>query len=236
MKTLTLTIDGKTCAGAAGQTILEIAQANGIEIPTLCFMKEVSPWGGCRMCIVEVGGIPKPIPSCATPATDGSVVVTKNERLDHLRKLTLELLFSERNHICPICPMNKGDCELQMSGYKFGIDGIRYPYLYPAFPVDLSGKYLGLDHNRCILCTRCVRVCDEIEGAHTWDVKGRGSDARVVSDLDTPWGASQTCTSCGKCVNVCPVGALVKKGRAIGEMVKRQDFLPYLSNMREVKK
>ncbi len=221
MNTLTLTIDGKTCTGAAGQTILEIAQANGIEIPTLCYMKEVSPWGGCRMCIVEVAGIPKPVPSCATPATDGSVVVTKNERLDHLRKLTLELLFSERNHICPICPMNKGDCELQMSGYKFGIDGIRYPYLYPAFPVDLSGKYLGLDHNRCILCTRCVRVCDEIEGAHTLDLGNRGVKSQIIVDLNTTFGASTTCTNCGACVSACPTGALFDKDAAFRGVLKR---------------
>ena len=125
-KEITVTIDGKKCVGTQGQTILEIASANGITIPTLCFMKNLSPWGGCRMCIVEIAGSPKAVPSCATPAADGSTVVTNNDRLQHLRKLTLELLFSERNHVCPICPMNKGDCDLQQQGYKFGIDAIRY--------------------------------------------------------------------------------------------------------------
>jgi bidirectional [NiFe] hydrogenase diaphorase subunit len=93
-----------------------------------------------------------------------------------------------------------------------------------------------VDRNRCVLCTRCVRVCDEIEWAHTWDVKGRGINARVITDLDTPWGESDTCTSCGKCVRVCPVGAIVEKGQPVGEMVKRHDFLPHLAKMREAKK
>ena len=213
-KEITVTIDGKKCAGTQGQTILEIASANGITIPTLCFLKNLSPWGGCRMCIVEVVGSPKVVPSCATPANDGSAIITNNDRLQHLRKLTLELLFSERNHICPICPMNKGDCDLQQQGYRFGIDAIRYPYLYPAFPVDLSGKFLGIDHNRCILCTRCVRTCDEVEGVHTLDIGSRGVKNQIVVDLNTTFGASNSCTNCGACVSACPTGALFDKNAA----------------------
>ena len=90
-----------------------------------------------------------------------------------------------------------------------------------------------MDHNRCILCTRCVRVCDEVEGAHTWDIMGRGTDARVITDLAQPWGESDTCTSCGKCVSVCPTGALFEKGKAVTEMVKHRDLLPSLLTMRE---
>jgi len=142
-KEISLTIDGKPCKGALGQTILQVAGDNGIEIPTLCYLKNLSPWGGCRMCIVEVRGSPKVVPACATPATDGSTVITNSERLQGLRRLTLELLFSERNHFCPICPMNKGDCDLQQQAYGFGIDSIRYPYLYPALLVDVSGNTSG---------------------------------------------------------------------------------------------
>jgi len=90
-----------------------------------------------------------------------------------------------------------------------------------------------IDQNRCILCTRCVRVCEEIEGAHTWDVMGRGIDANVITDLNQPWGSSETCTGCGKCVHVCPTGALFEKGRSVAEMLKRRNFLPYLTLMRE---
>ena len=91
-----------------------------------------------------------------------------------------------------------------------------------------SHERFAIDHNRCIMCTRCVRVCDEIEGAHTWDVMGRGLDARVVTDLGTPWGESPTCTSCGKCVQVCPTGALFEKGRPVASTKASRPFLPYL--------
>ena len=220
-KEITVTIDGKKCVGTQGQTILEVAHANGIKIPTLCYMKNLSPWGGCRMCIVEIAGSPKVVPSCATPATDGTTVVAHSDRLHDLRKLTLELLFSERNHICPICPLNKGDCGLQHQGYVHGIDAVRYPYLYPTFPVDLTGKYLGFDHNRCILCTRCVRTCDEVEGVHTLDIGNRGVKNQIIVDLNTTFGKSTTCTNCGACVSACPTGALFDKDAAFhGSLAK----------------
>jgi formate dehydrogenase major subunit len=213
-KKITLTIDGRKCEGQAGQTILQIAQANGINIPTLCYLKHLSPWGGCRMCIVQVAGSPKVVPSCSTPAEDGKQIVTQNEYLEKLRRSTLELLFSERNHICPFCEMNDGDCELQQLGYRQGIDAISLPYLYPAWQADLSGKYIGLDPNRCVLCTRCVRACEEMEGTHTLDISHRGAMNHVVVDLGATFGASDTCTSCGACVAACPTGALFDKAAA----------------------
>lgn len=212
-KQITVTIDGKKCTGTAGQTILDIATANGVHIPTLCYLKELSPWGGCRVCIVEIKGSPKVVPSCATPAMDGSEVIAHSERLAMLRRNTLELLFSERNHICPICPSNKGDCDLQTRAYEHGMDSVRYPYLFPALPVDVSGKYFGIDHNRCILCTRCVRSCDEKEGTHTLDIAARGEKNRVVVDMNASFGTSDTCTQCGACVANCPTGALFDKAQ-----------------------
>lgn len=213
-KQISVTIDGKKCVGADGQTILQIATAYQIYIPTLCYLKHLSPWGGCRMCICEVGGSVKTVPACSTPAVDGSSYTTNSPRLQHLRRATLELLFSERNHICPFCPMNKGDCELQQQGYRHGMDSIRFPYLYPALPMDVSGRYFGLDHNRCILCTRCVRTCEEMEGTHTLDISNRGENNRVVVDLGSTFGASETCTLCGACVAACPTGALFDKAQA----------------------
>ena len=213
-KQITLTIDGKTCEGLAGQTILEIARANNVYIPTLCYLKQLTPWGGCRLCIVEIEGSPKAVPSCTTPAIDGSKVVTKTDRLYQLRKSTLELLFSERNHFCPICPYNKGDCGLQHQGYIHGIDHVRYQYLYPVQPVDVTAKYFGMDHSRCILCARCVRTCDEIEGTHTLDIAGRGIKNRVIVDMNRTYAESTTCTLCGACVANCPTGALFDKAAA----------------------
>jgi formate dehydrogenase major subunit len=213
-KKITLTIDGRRCDGQEGQTILQIAQAHDIYVPTLCYLKHLSTWGGCRMCIVEIVGSPKVVPACSTPALDGEQVVTHSNYLMKLRRHTLELLFSERNHVCPFCVMNQGDCELQLQGYRHGIDVIRFPYLYPALPVDLSGKYLGLDHNRCILCTRCVRTCEELEGTHTLDIANRGAKNRVVVDLGVTFGTSDSCTNCGACVAACPTGALFDKAAA----------------------
>jgi bidirectional [NiFe] hydrogenase diaphorase subunit len=126
--------------------------------------------------------------------------------------MTLELLLAERNHICSVCVAN-GQCELQELAARSGVDHVRYDYLWqPDLSVDATHPRFVLDENRCVLCTRCVRICDELEGAHTWDVSGRGVGSRVITDMATPWGDSITCTSCGKCVQACPTGALSHKG------------------------
>jgi bidirectional [NiFe] hydrogenase diaphorase subunit len=230
---LTLTIEGRECGGRADQTILEVAEENGIFIPTLCRLPGLTSVGACRLCLVEVRGSRKLLPACVTRIQEGMEVTVNSERLAGYRRLTLEMLFSERNHICSVCVAD-GHCELQSLAQRLGVDHIEMPYLHPRLPVDASHPRFVADHNRCILCTRCVRVCQEIEGAHTWDVMGRGVTARVITDLDRPWGESETCTGCGKCVQVCPTGALSEKGQAAGEMLKRRSFLPYLSRMREV--
>jgi bidirectional [NiFe] hydrogenase diaphorase subunit len=120
------------------------------------------------------------------------------------------------------------NCELQKLAVEFGLTHFDLPLLHPQATVDATHERFGIDHNRCILCTRCVRVCDEVEEAHTWDVMGRGTDARLITDLGIPWGRSATCTSCGKCVQVCPTGALFEKGRSVGEARRRRPYLPYL--------
>ncbi|MEX1021117.1 MAG: 4Fe-4S dicluster domain-containing protein [Litorilinea sp.] len=155
-----------------------------------------------------------------------------NERLDEYRHMTMELMFAERNHVCAACVMN-GNCELQGSAAAIGMDHVRYDYLHPDLPVDASHDRFVMDHNRCILCTRCVLVCDEIEGAHVWDVMGRGVNSRIISDLNSPWGNSQACTSCGKCVQVCPTGALTPHGSTVAEMEKHHDFLRWILDGRE---
>jgi bidirectional [NiFe] hydrogenase diaphorase subunit len=229
---LTLKIDDKDVSCRAGQTILEVARENGVEIPTLCALDGLSLWGGCRLCLVEVAGSPKLFAACATQCTEGMSVMTNSVRLQAYRKTILEMMFAERNHTCAVCVSN-GHCELQAMAQKLGVDHVRVPYRYPKLEVDSSHDRFRLDHNRCILCTRCVRVCDEIEGAHTKDVSGRGIKAAIIHDLNQPWGEAESCTVCGKCVHVCPTGALTDKGTAVAEMAKRRAFLPYLTLMRE---
>jgi bidirectional [NiFe] hydrogenase diaphorase subunit len=231
----TLKIDGKDYSGHEEETILDIARQNDIFLPTLCQIDGLSVAGACRLCLVEVKTWNnRLVPACTTHVEEGIEVSTRSERLDNYRRMILELLFSEGNHVCAVCVSN-GNCELQALAQKLGMDHVRFANLRPVRVVDMTHERFVLDRNRCILCARCVRVCDEIEGAHTWDVTGRGIDARVISDLDTPWGSSETCTRCGKCVNICPVGALVEKGRAVGEMVKHHDFLEYIAEMREAR-
>ena len=228
----TLKIDGRDFSARQEETILDVAKQNGIFIPRLCELSGLSTVGACRMCLVEVKGSNKLLPACVTRVEEGMEVTTNSDRLKKYQRSILELLLTERNHICSVCVSN-GHCELQTLAQKLDITHVHFPYRYPKVEVDASHDRFVVDHNRCILCTRCVRVCDEIEGAHTWDVMGRGIDAIVITDLDQPWGASETCTGCGKCVHVCPTGALSEKGRSVAEMLKRRQFLPYLTLMRE---
>ena len=229
---LTLQIDGKDVSCRSGQTILEVAQENGIYIPTLCFLDGLTIWGGCRLCVVEVAGSNKLLAACATQCSEGMQVSTSSPRLHKYRQVIVEMLLAERNHICSVCVSN-GHCELQSMAQKLGVNHARVPYRFPKLAVDSSNDRFRLDHNRCILCTRCVRVCGEIEGAHTKDVKGRGINSLIIHDLDQPWADATSCTACSKCVHVCPTGALTEKGTAVAEMEKRRQFLPYLTQMRE---
>ncbi len=227
-----LTIEGREIGAHESQTILDVAKENGIYIPTLCHLDGLSKVGACRLCMVEVKGSNKLLPACVTRVQQGMEVTVNSERLQAHRKMVLEFLFSERNHVCSICVVN-GHCELQDLALKLGITHITVPYRHPRMPIDASHPRFVADHNRCVLCTRCVRVCDEVEGAHVWDVMGRGKEAKVTTDLSQPWGMSQTCTECAKCINICPTGALSEKGKSAGEMSKRRQFLPYLTLMRE---
>ncbi len=227
----TLTIDGVEVSARADQTVLEVAREQNIFIPTLCHLDGLSDVGACRLCVVEVKNSPKLFPACVLQVQEGMEVTTKSERLLHHRRTILELLFAERNHICAVCVAN-GNCELQAMAESQGLTHVRLPYRNPKLEVDASHERFVADHNRCILCTRCVRVCSEIEGAHIWDVKGRGIDAMVITDLNQPWGTS-ACTRCGKCIQVCPTGALFDRSKVGSDHPKYPEFLPYLNMMRE---
>ena len=232
VKVKTLTIDNREVGAREDQTILEVARENQIFIPTLCDLPGLTSPGACRICLVEVKGVNRLLPACATSIAEGMEVTVNSPRLERYRRGILELLFAERNHVCSVCVTN-GHCDLQALALRLGMTHVHFPYQYPRLPVDASHEHFVADHNRCILCLRCVRVCDEIEGAHTWDVMSRGGQCRVITDLAQPWGSSESCTGCGKCVQVCPTGALSEKGKSVAEMSKRRQFLPYLTLMRE---
>ena len=231
VRVVTLNIDGRDLSAREDETIIEVCRENQIPIPSLCYLEGLSIWGACRLCLVELAGQGRLLAACSTRVTEGMQIQTNTEKLQRYRRTIVELLFAERNHVCSVCVSN-GHCELQYLAQKCGVDHVRVPYRQASYRVDSSHEMFRLDHDRCILCTRCVRVCDEIEGAHTWDVMGRGTECRVITDMAQPWGESDTCTSCGKCVQVCPTGALVRQGTSVGEMVKDQHFLPILARRR----
>lgn len=227
-------IDGQQITATEGQSVLDAAREAGITIPTLCHLEGVMDVGACRLCLVEVAGVNKLLPACVTQVADGMVVTTQSERLQNYRRMILELLFAERNHVCAVCVSN-GHCELQALAMNLGMDHVRFDYTFPKLEVDLTHRLFGMDHNRCVLCGRCVRVCWYVEGAGTKNFSGRGTGSRIISDLNQPWGESRTCTACGKCVHSCPTGALFEKGVTVAEMQKDRGKLEYIVTAREKK-
>jgi formate dehydrogenase major subunit len=210
MAKITLTIDGIEVQGQRGDTVLQVCQKNSIDVPSVCHFDCLSDIGVCRLCIIKVGG--RTNTACTMTASDGMEVGLDTPELNAMRKATIELLLAERNHYCMYCEMS-GDCELQKLAYRFGIDHIHYRPFYPKLPVDASRKYFVVDHNRCILCRRCVRACAELVGNHTLGLLERGFETMICTDLNVPFGES-SCVSCGTCLSVCPTGAMVDRRSA----------------------
>lgn len=226
MAVKTLIIDDKPASAHEDETILDVVREAGITLPTLCHLDGLGDVGACRMCMVEVSGVGRPglRAACVTRVEEGMEIRTDSERLRSHRRMLVELLFAERNHVCAVCVAN-GHCELQDLAIAVGMDHVRFSYLHPTCTVDISHPRYGIDHNRCVLCTRCVRACDEIEGAHTWDLAGRGVDTRLITDMNQPWSQANTCTSCGKCVAACPTGAIFHKGMTVAEMERDRNVI-----------
>ena len=233
MQNITVYIDDKKLETESGKTILEVCKKNNIELLTMCHLKGVSDIGACRLCLVEIEGVNKLLSACTTKVADNMVIRTSTDKLKRYQRITTELLFAERNHVCSVCVAN-GKCELQNLGYKVELDSIRYPHLFPQCNVDTSHPWYVLDHNRCIMCTRCVRACSEVEGAFNWNVKNRGYEVRIISDFNTPWGESITCTSCGKCIHACPTGALWPKDIVQGQLNKKPEIIDELMAKRKM--
>jgi formate dehydrogenase major subunit len=211
-KMVNLRINGRQIRARSGQTVLEAAKAAGVDIPSLCHHPAVAPHGACRICLVEIERQRTLQPACTFPVSEGMKVETESPKVVEERKFVLQMLFSERNHYCMFCEMS-GDCELQALAYRYGMDHWIYQNPYPKIPVDGTRKYFIMDHNRCILCRRCIRACSELAANDTLGVKLRGARTMVTADMDIPFGES-TCVACGTCLQVCPTGALVDRKSA----------------------
>ena len=219
-----MTVDGRKVVGTAGQTILEVALRNGIDIPNLCHDPRLTPTGACRLCVVEVDGRGGLETACTRFAEDGMVVRTDTERLKSLRKATLELLLSEHRFTCATCDKD-GDCRLQDYAYQFQANEGEFPSVFARIRklnFTSGDKGIQYDPTRCIRCQRCIKICDEVQCAHALTLRDRAGDVVVTTGLDVALKDS-SCELCGQCVGTCPTSALYEKA-AIGQG-KRKDFV-----------
>ena len=206
---LTLTVNGKQFQGKKGQTVLEVCLENEIHIPRLCYHPKMPPYGGCRLCIVEIEKMRGLPPSCTTPATDGMVVHTHTDNAVRVRKTALELLLAFGDHNCLLCESN-GSCELQDLVYEYGIDHVQIQTQITPLPLDDSNSMIVRDLNKCVLCSRCVRACIDVQVNGVIDVAYRGSESFISTFQGLPLKESN-CVFCGECVSVCPTGAQIEK-------------------------
>jgi formate dehydrogenase major subunit len=219
-----LTIDGKQIEVPEGTTVLRAAQAHGIHIPTLCDHPQLAPYGGCRLCLVDVKGARTLMPSCTMPVGEGMEVTTNNEKISAARKFVLSMIFSERNHFCPFCQVSGGDCELQNSAYEQEMSHWMIQPNWTTFNVDASHPFFTHEANRCILCRRCLRSCEELVGNNTIGVEQRGASSLIMADLGVPFGES-SCVSCGTCVQNCPTGAMMDDRAAYMGLEKESETI-----------
>src|SRR5579871_6480441 len=210
--TVTLTIDGESVTVPEGTSIMRAAMEAGTQIPKLCATDMVDAFGSCRLCLVEIEGRAGTPASCTTPAMNGLVVHTQTDRLKKLRKGVMELYISDHPLDCLTCAAN-GDCELQDMAGAVGLRDVRYGYAgdnHLADARDESNPYFTYDPAKCIVCSRCVRACEEVQGTFALTIGGRGFESRVNASAHESFLESE-CVSCGACVQACPTATLIEK-------------------------
>src|SRR6202051_4954585 len=220
---VTLTIDGNTVTVPEGTSIMRAAMEAGTQIPKLCATDMVDAFGSCRLCLIEIEGRSGTPASCTTPAMNGLVVHTQTERLKKLRKGVMELYISDHPLDCLTCAAN-GDCELQDMAGAVGLRDVRYGYQGENhvfarsdgagnaawMPKDEPNPDFTYDPSKCIVCSRCVRACEEVQGTFALTISGRGFESIVAAGMDEKFIESE-CVSCGACVQACPTGSLIEK-------------------------
>ncbi len=228
-----ISINGNDFTFEPGETILQVARNNNIDIPTLCHLKAATPTGACRICMVEVEGARSLVASCAAPAGNGMVVQTESPKVVEARKLLIRLLLSSGNHNCAVrgsdeqgwtqfqlgahksdsstelCPV-WGDCRLQDLAYRYQVSGDGFDGTHTPYPMETVNPFIVRDFSRCVLCGRCVQACNEVQVNKAISFGYRGSSTKIIAAGDRPYGDSD-CVFCGECLQVCPVGALVEK-------------------------
>jgi [NiFe] hydrogenase diaphorase moiety small subunit len=199
-------IDGNEYLAKAGMYLIDVARENRIYIPTLCNIRGLAPKGACRMCTVIVNG--RMMTACTTPVTEGMDIKTNTPELQDLRKAIVELMIVEGNHFCPSCEKS-GNCDLQALAYRFQMLVPRFPYTFPKRYIDARNPLLVKDHNRCILCKRCIRAIKDEQGRSYFAFRRRGH--KVEIRIDPELGKEITEEIAQKAMDICPVGALIKK-------------------------
>ena len=217
---IAFTIDGKEIMADADQTILEAAEASGVYIPRLCHLKGLIPFGSCRLCTVKVNG--RMQSSCTQPVAPGIVVENESDEINHIRRDIIDMLFVEGNHYCMFCEKS-GNCELQAQAYRLGIAAPKFPFQFPDREIDMSHPDAFIDHDRCILCARCVRTSRDKDGKHVFDFVGRGIDKRIAVNSPDALGGTDL-EKMDKAVNACPVGALMPKRVGFKVPVGKRDY------------
>jgi [NiFe] hydrogenase diaphorase moiety small subunit len=217
----TITIDGKVIPFDDGQTILQAATAAGVYIPHLCYHPEFKPHGSCKLCTVKVNG--RHATSCTLRAAPGMRVESETEEINAKRRALTQMLFVEGNHFCPSCEKS-GNCQLQATAYQLGMMTPHYDHFFPNRPLDASHPEVILEHNRCILCSLCVRASRDVDGKNVFALSGRGIDTHLIVNAASGQLGDTDFTMADKAAEVCPVGVFLKKRQGFAVPIGQRKY------------